>query len=164
MSELINSSLRRIATLTLVSYFVLPMVPGVVFSGDILSAARFGFMLFIATLGDLVEVALVLWVVSQISNGKFFFDFKMEAKSVLAPFFISALALAQVQHIGRKSAVLEFDGWLPMFESSLILALSVWVVCLTFDTLLFDLNVDRQGSRPRGGKRVRVTVPSCRQR
>jgi len=164
MSEYIASSLRRIATLTLVSYFVLPMVPGVVFSGDILSAARFGFMLFIAALVDLILVALGLWVWSQISMGNFCFDFKMEAKSVLAPFFISALALAEVQTIGLKSAVLTFDGWLPMFESSLIMALSVWVVCLTFDTLLFDLNVDRQGSRPRGGKRVRVTVPSCRQR
>lgn len=158
MLEHITSSLRRIAMITLVSYFVLPMVPGVVFSGDIFSAARFGFMLFLAAMVDLIEIALVLWCISQISMGKFAFDFKMETKSSLAPFFLCVLALAEVQTIGHKSGVLAFDGWLSMFAADLILTLAVWAICVTFDTLLFDLNLDRQGSHPRGGKRVRVTV------
>lgn len=152
------SSLRRIAALTVVSYFVLPMIPGVDFSGNIVSAAIFGGMLFIAALGDLILIALILWSLSQISMGNFFFDFKMEAKSAFAPIFLGSLALAEVQTIGHKSGVLAFDGWFSMFASAVILALSVWGVCLKFDSLLFDLNVDRQGSRPRGGKKVRVTV------
>ncbi|MFN8553163.1 MAG: hypothetical protein U0103_16945, partial [Candidatus Obscuribacterales bacterium] len=123
-------------------------------------AAIFGCMLFIAALVDLILIALALWWWSLISMGNFFFDFRMEAKSGFAPFFLCVLALAEVQTIGHKSGVLAFEGWFPMFASALVLALSVWGVCLKFDSLLFDLNVDRQGSRPRGGKKVRVKVRS----
>lgn len=159
MTEHLISSVRRILVLSAVIYVVLPLLPGVTFTGNILSALGFGTMLFVAAVVDLILIALAMWWLSLVSRGNFVIDLKMESKSAFAPLFVVALVLAELSSIAHKFGVLSFDGWLPMATSALILALSAWLVCLKFDTLLFDLNVDRQGSRPRGGKKLRVRVP-----
>jgi hypothetical protein len=159
MTEHLISSVRRILVLSAVTYIVLPLLPGVTFTGNILTAMGFGTMLFVAAVVDLILIALAMWWLSLVSLGNFVIDFKMESKSAFAPLFVVALVLAELSTIARKIGVLSFDGWLPMATSALILALAAWLVCLKFDTFLFDLNVDRQGSRPRGGKKLRVRVP-----
>jgi hypothetical protein len=160
MNEYLTSSVRRILVLSTVTYVVLPLLPGVTFTGNIFSALGFGTMLFAAAVVDLILIALAMWWLSLVSLGNFVFDFKMETKNPFAPCFVLALVLAELPSIAHKFNVLSFDGWLPMATSALILALSAWLVCLKFDTLLFDLNVDRQGSHPRGGKKLRVRVPT----
>lgn len=97
MSKHIISSLRRIGTVSMITYFVLPLLPGVTFSGNILSAIGFSTMLFAASVGDLVLVALFLRYLNLISNQNFAFDFKMETKSTFAPFFLSALMLSELR-------------------------------------------------------------------
>jgi hypothetical protein len=158
MYKIISTSARRILALTLVVYFVLPMLPGVTFSGDFGTALGFSVALFAAALSDLLEVWLILWLISRISFGKFSFDFKMETRSPFAPVFICALALAELPTSAHKLGVLTFDGWLPMDTSALILALTAFAVSLKFDILLFNLNIEQQGAHPRGGKKIRVTA------
>lgn len=160
MTEHIFSSMRRIGTIAMVTYFILPMLPGVAFSGSMFSAIGFSVMLFAAALCDMILISLAMWWVSLVSLGNFAFDFKMESKNAFAPCFVSALALAELQSTVHKVGFLTFNGWLPMAVSAMLLGLAVWAVCVMFDTLLFDLNVDRQGSRPRGGKRIRIVVPN----
>ncbi len=166
MSKQISSSARRILALSLVTYFVLPMLPGVIFTGnfvlpmlpDVTFTGNFGSALVLSvaiSVGALIDLSLAslaIWWCSVMSGGSFWFDFKMETRSPFSPFFLTALFLTELPVNVRWFGVLSFDGRLPVLASALTMALAILAVSWLFDTILFNLNIDRNGARPRGKK------------
>lgn len=140
MHKEVLTFLRRATALTLLTYFVLPALPGVSLSGNLWSALAVVLLIYIDSLGDLILVSLVLWFFTIIGTG-FSFDFKMKTKEAIAPLFLAALFLAELPAAAHHSGLLTFAGTLPMFASALAMALTTLAVSWFFDEVLFDLNV-----------------------
>lgn len=142
MSKVIVICARRILALTVLTYFLLPLIPGVTLTGDFWSALVLILVIFACAVTDMILVSLGIWFFTIVGSG-FSFDFKMETRSALAPIFLSALFLAELPAASHRVGVLTFDGMLPVAASALAMALTTLAIAWRFDLLLFDLNIVR---------------------